>query len=175
LEFGAGASTIFWATKFDMVYTIESDLEWLIRVSAATDSLTNVELHYILSSKGNQVRGKDYQVLRDVFTQDLSLFPELKFDFESIDFELLESCISKAKFFFVDGGPRNLYMHLLAKFVDDDAVIFIDNSDQFYTTSGREALIYRGFKEIEFNSLGPLNHSATSTSVFIRSLESLEV
>ena len=75
--------------------------------------------------------------------------------------------------FFVDGGPRNLYMHLLAEYVDDNAVIFVDNSDQLYTYEGRNSLTIRGFKEIEFNSLGPLNHSATSTSIFIRDIRSL--
>jgi hypothetical protein len=74
---------------------------------------------------------------------------------------------------FVDGGLRNLYMYLLAEYADDNAVIFVDNSDQLYRYEGRTSLTVRGFKEIEFNSLGPLNHSATSTSVFIRDFRSL--
>ena len=103
----------------------------------------------------------------------MHLFPELNFEIEAINFDLIRNCISRANFFFVDGGPRNLFMQLLADFATDDSVIFVDNSDQYYTTFGRASLIAKGYKEIDFRSLGPLTHFATSTSLFFKRLDSI--
>lgn len=173
LEFGSGASTIYWASKFGNVYTIESDIDWLIKVSQVCANKQNVEVHSLIGSNAQTEIGKEFDGLRETFAEDLRLFPELEFEFNFIDFNLINNCIAKSRYFFVDGGPRNLYMEILAKSVNDDAVIIVDNSDQYYTKRGREILLECGFKEIEFNSLGPLNHSATSTSVFVKQLESL--
>ncbi len=62
-----------------------------------------------------------------------------------------------------------MYMQILADFAPENAVISVENSDHYYKTFGRISLIKKGFKEIEFCSLGPLNHSATSTSDFSKS------
>jgi hypothetical protein len=107
------------------------------------------------------------------FTNDLNFFPELDFNFNQINFDLIRKEILKANYFFVDGGPRNLYMNLIAKFAPADSIVIVDNSDQPYTMLGRNNLRDNGFKEIEFRSLGPLNHSATSTSVFMKNFNQL--
>ena len=90
-----------------------------------------------------------------------------------MNFNSIQQLIGKVNFFFVGEGPRNLHMYLLAEYTDDNAVIFAENSDQLYIYEGRNSLTVHGFMEIEFNSLGRLNHSATSTSVFIRDFRSL--
>lgn len=173
LEFGSGASTLYWATKFSKVFSVESDLDWLKRVQSVTATFPNVEIYSLFGNLFKQQSNLSISEARNVFSRDLELFHELNFDYEQINFDLIQQLIYKSNVFFVDGGPRNLYMYLLAEYVDDNAVIFVDNSDQFYTCEGRNFLTIRGFKEIEFNSLGPLNHSATSTSVFIRDFRSL--
>jgi len=173
LEFGSGASTIYWSTKFRNVYSIESDVDWLAQLTKASEPLRNVEVFSLLNDKPQSGVDNSFQELRQTFEQDLRLFPELDFRFNSINLKLILEHVSKSQYFFVDGGPRNLYMQILADTVNESAVIFVDNSDQYYTLIGRESLIKRGFKEIEFNSLGPLNHSAFSTSVFVMSLDSL--
>jgi hypothetical protein len=173
LEFGSGASTIYWGKKFGNVYAIESDVDWLRKVSQASAPLQNIKVFNLLNDIPQTVVDNTLKDLRETFEQDLRLFPELDFNFNMINFDLIYDYISKAQYFFVDGGPRNLYMQILAVSVNENAVIFVDNSDQYYTLIGRESLIKHGFKEIEFNSLGPLNHSATSTSVFVKSLDSL--
>ena len=173
LEFGSGASTLYWATKFSKVFSVESNLDWLKKVQSVTAPFPNVEIYSLFSNHFNSQSNQNILQTRNVFSHDLELFPELNFDYEQINFNLIQQLIYKSNVFFVDGGPRNLYMYLLAEYVDDNAVIFVDNSDQLYTYKGRNSLAIRGFKEIEFNSLGPLNHSATSTSVFIRDFRSL--
>jgi hypothetical protein len=173
LEFGSGASTLYWATKFSKVFSIESDLEWLKKVQTVAAPLANVETYSLFGNHFNSKSNPRISGAREVFSRDLELFPELNFEYEQINFNLIKQLIVKSNVFFVDGGPRNLYMYLLAEYVDDNAVIFVDNSDQLYTYEGRTSLAIRGFKEIEFNSLGPLNHSATSTSVFIIDFRSL--
>lgn len=173
LEFGSGASTLYWATKFSKVFSVESDLEWLKKVQSVTAPFPNVEIYSLFGNHLNSQSNQSISDTRNIFFHDLELFPELNFNYEQINFNLIQQLIEKSNVFFVDGGPRNLYMYLLAEYVDDNAVIFVDNSDQLYTYEGRTSLTIRGFKEIEFNSLGPLNHSATSTSVFIRDFRSL--
>jgi hypothetical protein len=173
LEFGSGASTLYWATKFSKVFSVESDLEWLKKVQSVTAPFPNVEIYSLFGNHFNSQSNQSIFRYHNIFFHDLELFPELNFNYEQINFNLIQQLIEKSNVFFVDGGPRNLYMYLLAEYVDDNAVIFVDNSDQLYTYEGRTSLTIRGFKEIEFNSLGPLNHSATSTSVFIRDFRSL--
>lgn len=173
LEFGSGASTMYWATKFARVLSIESDLNWFEKMQSATIQIANVTVCNLWTDDSSSHQGEIYSKAKSVFEMDLKLFPELNLAFKNINFDLVYKCVQESSVFFVDGGPRNLYMYLLSEWVDDSAVIFVDNSDQLYTSEGRNLLTLREFKEIEFNSLGPLNHSATSTSIFIKNLNSL--
>lgn len=173
LEFGSGASTIYWASRFAFVEAFESDQIWFLKVKEASKQFPNIQIHNLISNNLSDTIKTSSRKYLKIFREDLLLFPELNFDFEAINFKLIRECISRATYYFVDGGPRNLYMYMLADLAPDNAVIFVDNSDQYYTSFGRNSLLKEGFKEIEFNSLGPLNHSATSTSVFFRNLDSI--
>ena len=173
LEFGSGASTIYWSSHFKTIYTIETDHQWFELVKKTCLDLINVNPFLLYKKHRIDSNQKDASGWERVFDIDRSLFPEINFQFELIDFELILSLISKSEYFFIDGGPRNLYMHLIAHYADLNSIVIVDNSDQYYTLSGREELLKCGYKEIVFNSLGPLNHSAFSTSVFVSNFESL--
>ena len=175
LEFGSGASTVFWAEKFSNVVAIETHSKWIIEVRRVCSKLKNVVVHNLLfdqlETSNDGLKFDDHTF--DYFTKDLKFFTELNFSFLEINFELIVKEIAIAHYIFVDGGPRNLYMKLIANFASNEAVVIVDNSDQAYTNPGRISLKESGFREIEFRSLGPLNHSATSTSVFIKNFGSL--
>lgn len=174
LEFGSGASTFYWATRFEDVLSIESDYGWYERVKLASVNLKNVDIEFLLSNKQKALNLPTIKELESVFIEDLSYFPELNFALSDIDVNMIIDEIKKSNCFFVDGGPRNSYMYLISLFAKNDSLIFVDNSDQYYTEPGRRKLEDAGYKEIEFNSLGPLNHSATSTSIYIRNLDILQ-
>ncbi len=104
---------------------------------------------------------------------DKFLFPEVIGEFELIDFDHIANLAASADWIFVDGGPRNFYTNFVLRYVKEESIFVLDNTDETYTKCSRDALKQAGYAEISFHSLGPLNPSSWSTSVFVKSFDSL--
>lgn len=175
LEFGSGASTLYWANAFKTVDSIESDSEWLSREKGTVVDNTKIHLH---SLTGNSYRvdlnEQNWNTLKEIFDDDKSYFPEVTHNFEDVDVLNLTRLISKADWIFIDGGPRNFYTKLVLTCAKPGVVFVLDNTDEAYTLPARTALLKANFVEIPFHSLGPLNPYSWTTSIFISSLEVLK-
>ncbi len=171
LEFGSGASTLYWAASFKNVISVESDLEWFTRVKNAVANKKNITLHSILGSS-NQTKydNQEWESLKDSYDKDRILFPEVVYSFDDLDLSNLASVIPDADWIFIDGGPRNFYTEFALIFAKPGVIFVLDNSDEEYTLPARASLIEANFVEIPFHSLGPLNPFSWTTSIFITSL-----
>lgn len=175
LEFGSGASTLFWAKHFTRVDSVESDDLWFSEVGALVENLSNVSLHPLTVSKKSQnLRWNTYSAFQEVFELDKSFFPEVSNKFEDIDFVFLAEKVSKADWIFIDGGPRNFYCLFALTYARKETIFVLDNADEDYTLPARQMLMESDFIEIPFHSLGPLNPFSWTTSIFIRSIEQLK-
>jgi hypothetical protein len=104
---------------------------------------------------------------------DKFLSPEVIGEFELIDFDHIANLAASADWIFVDGGPRNFYTNFVLRYVKEESIFVLDNTDETYTKCSRDALKQAGYAEIPFHSLGPLNPFSWSTSVFVKSFDSL--
>ncbi len=106
LEFGSGASTIYWASRFAFIEVFESDSIWFLKVKNASEKISNIDVHRLTTGNPSKKIESFSKTCLKVFTEDLLRFPELNFDFEEINFKLICECISRSTYFFVDGVPK---------------------------------------------------------------------
>ena len=171
LEFGTGASTIFWQRKFGHVIGIETDCAWRDQVTslvADTENVSILPLCRVDTFAADQ--SNNFSSFKETFNFDLHTFPELKCNFNHINFDILVDSVKNADWIFIDGGARNFYTAISVDYAKPGAVIVLDNSDSDYTLPARKLLKGQGFAEIPFHSLGPLNPFSWTTSVFVKDL-----
>lgn len=175
LEFGSGASTLFWADHFRKVDSVESDKLWLERVQILVSNIPNITLHPLKGGNNSKDIIADSQsAFHEVYEKDRSLFPEISNEFWEIDFDALKKIVGNADWIFIDGGPRNFYCEFSLSYARKDTIFVLDNADEDYTLIARNSLIKYGYIEVPFHSLGPLNPFSWTTSVFVSSLEQLK-
>ena len=169
LEFGGGASTIYFSKRARNVRTLEFDTDWSKYLRIATKDLINCEIispsidsALLKAWAQSEQENLDFEVLTDV-------------DFELDAFVvLIKQMFYEADVVLIDGGPRNIAMIAASKFAKSSAVVIVDNSERDGLRSGIYALRREGFVEIPMKGLGPLNHSEWITSFFIRDLTALK-
>ena len=166
VEFGGGASTVWFSRRASEVKTYEFDANWAHLLSEQLTDRTNVE---IVQPKVN------VGVLR-AFNADpnsgLDSVSDLDNPFDPFICSAREH-LSTADLILIDGGPRNLAMFLASQYAALQAIVIVDNSD---TEALREGVVYlldAGYIEIPFRGLGPLNPYQWITSIFVRDLDSL--
>ena len=175
LEFGSGASTLFWADHFRQVDSVETDESWLERVQVLVANIPNIALHALTGGKNlKDFIGKSKSAFHEIYEMDRTLFPEVSKEFMDIDFNALKEMVRNADWIFIDGGPRNFYCEFSLAYARKGTIFVLDNADEDYTLIARNSLIKYGYVEIPFHSLGPLNPFSWTTSVFVSSLEQLK-
>jgi hypothetical protein len=182
LEFGSGASTLYFSNRANSVVSVEFDHEWLVAMSNL--SLENKNLILIDGSSatwgfestpgnGDHLRGKNAIIIR-AYDHDLQCGLAIKS--YSYNMDLLCSNIKvqimNSDIIFIDGHYRNTVMAIVAA-EKYKKIIIVDNSDTKNTQLGIQYLINAGFKELPFHSLGPLNPYGSTTSIFY--LESFDL
>ncbi len=171
LEFGTGASTIFWQRKFGHVIGIETDGAWRDQVASLVEDKDNVSILPLCRlDTFSADQSSNFSSFQETFNFDRRTFPELKCDFDHINFDFLVESVRAADWIFIDGGARNFYTAISVDFAKPGTVIVLDNSDSDYTFPARKTLKEQGFAEIPFHSLGPLNPFSWTTSVFVKDL-----
>lgn len=181
LEFGAGASTLYFAKRSSKVISYEFDTEYYQSLEFVSTDFINTEIRnldpeYLQINVQHDSKSTieiDPRMLLCV-AEDSRMFGinASFFSYEEIYNEVVNA-IDNSNLVFIDGGPRNTALFLTAKFAKGDTIVIVDNSDQAYLNSGIAELKAAGFLEIPFAGLGPLNPYKSQTSFFVKSLESV--
>jgi hypothetical protein len=180
LEFGSGASTIYFSSRSKKVVSFEFDSDYYPIIKAATREYTNLEIYEFgflshLNSKNFEL-SPEFEISEALDTcmiTDLNLFGlNAKYIFEKDHYIKIKNSIQEADLIFIDGGPRNTELLLSAIHARHNTIILVDNTDSDYLKNGIWMLRLYGFKEIPFAGLGPLNPYESQTSIFIKNLDS---
>jgi predicted O-methyltransferase YrrM len=174
VEFGSGASTLYFSNRCKELISYEFDDEWFNLVSKSV-SQPNVLIK-------NRPSKEKSNTSIDVKVANLKEW-HLDFTlggFRSEDWALdqindlnmeIASDLENTDFVFIDGGPRNAISEICAKYSSPGTVILLDNADQPYLEFARNEFKSQAFVEFPFTGLSPLNPYATTTSFFIKDLQ----
>jgi hypothetical protein len=181
VEFGSGASTFWFAARCQDFKSLEFDSAYyrLLTEIPTLESTTLVDasglINYLIKA-GQDLDKYQIYIDRDLENEDTKKTPpnvDSKFNGENLVTKIRQE-IASADCVFIDGGPRNFLIALAAELLKSEALLVIDNTDMDYLQLGLAVLKSKGFKEIPFVGFGPLNNYEWQTSIFIKSLESLD-
>ena len=181
VEFGAGASTVYFAKRSKKVTSYEFDSTYYNEIRALSKDFSNAQIFNHDPSNAIVISG---DILIPEFEEDKQLVSCLDEDLSRFGIDtksILQTefylsalkNISEADLIFIDGGPRNLALVLAARFAKESAIVIVDNSEQNYIKLGIDILSSAGFHELPFAGIGPLNPYKWQTSFFVRNLEAL--
>lgn len=168
LEFGGGASTIYFAQKCNKVLCIEFSKSWHEVLEKTLVGYKNTRLVY--ANAINEQSGGywiELDLLLQAYSHDTSNFDlkELPHIIENfIKFSYQE--IKETDLVFIDGGYRNLEIIIAAYASNNSLGIIIDNADFSTTSFGVKKLKELGYIEIPFHGLSPLNAYSSTTSLY---------
>lgn len=144
LEYGSGNSTLWWARRARTVTSIESSSDWFRHVSNLTPNNCKLLLRPV-----NEERSHPEELERYVETVDsLGMFDVVVVDGINSS-GIRRRCMDKALDHLRTGG-----------------LFILDNSDWLPLTC--QIMRDRGFFELDFSGLGPLNDFAETTSLFFQ-------
>ncbi len=181
-EFGAGNSTLWWATRARDVVSVEHDPTW-------ADQLINLKLPNValkVRTMGEPISFAHSEIFIKEFSP-LNLAPKISADptrnyraglldseFHSYASVLLDYPKGYFNIIVVDGMARVLTAWLASRQLAENGIIIFDNSDRDEYKEAYEYLEQQGFARIDFSSMGPLNTYEWCTSIFVKSLRSLK-
>jgi predicted O-methyltransferase YrrM len=168
LEFGGGASTIYFAQKCRKVLCIEFSKSWHEVLEKTLVDYKNTRLVY---ANAINEQSSEYSIERGLLLQAYS-HDTLNFDLKElpntienfIKFTYQE--IKETDLVFIDGGYRNLNIIIAAYASNNSLGIIVDNVDFSTTSFGVKKLKELGYIEIPFHGLSPLNAYSSTTSIF---------
>jgi hypothetical protein len=174
LEFGSGASTIWFARNCKAVKSYEFDSGYYhdIKnfVNLTNGLIVNVSDESYASSPEELATNLEKLLANDRQQSDLG--SDFWDTFNPARFcSKIKNEIQDADLISIDGGPRNFLMGLASADAKTNAIIVVDNSDVNYVRLGVPSLIAAGFVEIPLSGPGPLNPYEWQTSIFLKSLE----
>ena len=183
VEVGSGASTIYWSRKTKRVTSFEFDSSWYEKLFSELKGSKNVSLNLIKTDNINRNTTDPYflEVLHHigVFSEEPASSEVLKQELLDIsrcgDFvQSLISSLKTANVVLIDGNFRNICLFMAGIYCQADSIIILDNSERDAYKAGRIALESHGYIEIPFCGLGPINPYSWTTSIYLKSLRSLD-
>ena len=156
-EFGAGNSSIYWAKKAKSVISIEHSPEWF-KIIKANDKFKYENLDIQLVEIPEDLKKKGYHVM--AFTND-----------ENAYVHSLKNLNRKFDIVVVDGLFRNSCILNSLESLKPGGVIFLDNTSRIYEKDlklGTDFLAEKGFRRIDFRSVGPIYSTKSSTTIFYK-------
>ena len=162
LEFGGGASTVWFSRFFESVVCIESDATYKQQIQSVVGSnAVVIDFHEIASSPNSL----DIPVaLLDFDRKDMPLANINEFLGKLAS---VAQMVREADLILIDGGPRNVYLWLARQFCTPSSILVVDNTDQPYTQPGLALFDSANFLKIPFFGLSPINSYPGETSVLI--------
>lgn len=141
-EYGSGNSTCWWASRVAAVDAVENDRIWFKQVETMLQPYENATVTFVEAS-GDKGKTGTY-----------------------------EKAVAKAgepyHIVVVDGRNRVACAKQAAEHLTADGVIIWDNTDRPEYREGMDYLAQKGFKQIAFTGLAPVNSNRMETSVFYR-------
>jgi len=181
-EFGAGNSTLWWASRASEVVSVEHDPTWADQL--INRNLPNVVLN--VRTMGEPVSFAHSEIFIKEF-YPLNLAPKISGDptrnyraglldneFHSYAAVLLDYPKGYFNIIVVDGMARVLTAWLASRQLAENGIIVFDNSDRKEYEEAYQFLEQQGFVRIDFCSMGPLNTYEWCTSIFVKSLRPLK-
>jgi hypothetical protein len=180
-EFGAGNSSLWWATRSSLVVSVDHNEAWISRLAKACPE----NLKLIHKPRGAQPL---LTVDASIMAAAQSMAAEQvvsKSDAHNVEHGLLinefigyaTTLIEYPRGYFdvivVDGMARSFCAYLAAMWVKPHGFIVFDNSDRWQYGIGYEVLRDFGFGRVDFFGAGPVNTCEWSTSIFFRELTQL--
>jgi hypothetical protein len=144
-EYGCGNSTIWFAQRVNWVDAVENDKNWIAKIQ-------------------NQLSDNTAIVYRKVQ--------------ENENGEYAKAIATTGKFYdivVVDGRDRNHCIKQAEKYLSPQGVIVLDNSDRPDYQEGINFLLSKGFKKIDFIGIVPIVAMVSSTSVFYKNENCLNI
>lgn len=163
LEFGGGASTVYFSRKSTKVHTIELDELYLDALQAL--GLKNAEFF--------EFPGSGPLDLEDFATSMKSLVAlevgESPQDIERVlrDAQAIKALVESADLILIDGGPRRIYGEIVSRFARRDATIIVDNTDRPALAELVESFSDEHYLKIPFAGMGPLNSYGWVTTFMV--------
>lgn len=177
VEFGSGASTVWFSERCKKITSYEFDSSYAVKTIQKCKT-NNLEI-ITMDNFQTQNSDKPTESFQTLIEKDLQILdPAEKQIVATIDFKRftkdVEEKIRAADLVVIDGGMRNLAIHLTAEYANRNALVFVDNTDVTQIRSGLSPLKTHDFMEIPFSGLTPLNPYGSQTSLFLRSLINVE-
>lgn len=177
VEFGAGASTVFFTKQKANITSFEFDSEYFDKINPiiGATNLTLVDVSKLKALGEDEIRNHNLIMLIENDKSNTDLDSGFWSNFKIVNvLPLFSQTISEADIVFIDGGLRNFATGVAALSMKPDAILIIDNSDIEYVQFGFASLKEAGFVEIPFYGPGPLNPYEWKTSVFVKTLNALK-
>jgi hypothetical protein len=177
VEFGSGASTVWFSERCKKITSYEFDSSYASQTKLKCKA-KNLEI-VTMDNFQNQDLNKPIESIQVLIEKDLQILDLVaKQIVATIDFkrfmEDVEKKIREADLVVIDGGMRNLAIHLTAEYANRNTLVLVDNTDVTQIRSGLSPLKTHDFIEIPFSGLTPLNPYGSQTSLFLRSLVNIE-
>ncbi|GAB6283366.1 MAG: hypothetical protein STSR0008_21310 [Ignavibacterium sp.] len=136
-EYGAGNSTLFFASRVQQIFSIETSKDWYERIKKNLPH--NAELFYW-----------DPQIDKNLYT------------------EIINSTNRKYDIIVVDANDRNECMINSYKYLNENGVIILDDSEREEYKEGINFILKEGFKKLDFWGFSPGLFYKKCTSIFYR-------
>jgi hypothetical protein len=167
LEFGSGASTLYFSRRCKSVISYETSRYWYNLFYQKLSP--NCLMHFVSKDFWkNVLQHESSDKLNDLFAHDcLHIFePESGASSTSVYDIILN--LKSADVILIDGGPRNTTMSLVAKYCKSGALVIIDNTDAAHNQLGLEFMESSQFLRIPFWGIGPINTWEWETSIYFK-------
>jgi hypothetical protein len=139
VEFGAGESTFFWASRVGEVLSVEHDAAWHAQLSARVP--VNVTVVHEPFAAGDPAR---YAAAAD-------------------------RALGRAHLVLVDGPERDVTLRHAVRLLRDDGVLVLDNAKRALYAPAIEVLVSdHSFRRLDFVGMGPGAVRECATAVFYR-------
>lgn len=182
LEYGSGNSSRWWSRRVKEVVSVEHDPEWADALRRERiQNLTVVErvMHDMPGPACDKLLREEYfpcsafgvtspdptrNYRAGLLDGEYAAYAAVGLEYPAGHFDVIV----------VDGMARVLTAWIAARQVADSGIIIFDNSDRAEYEAGYQLLRKAGFQRIDFWGLGPINPYEWCTSLFLKSLKSLE-
>lgn len=177
VEFGSGASTVWFSERCKKITSYEFDSSYAIQTKKKCKT-NNIEI-VTMDEFQDPNAIKPNNSIQSLIEKDLQILDQGSRQIAAtIDIQLfmehVEAHVREADLIIIDGGMRNLAIHLAAEYANSNALVLVDNTDVEQIYSGLLPLQTQGFFEIPFSGLTPLNPYESQTSLFLRSLVNIK-
>lgn len=160
LEFGSGASTIWFQRKGAHVVSFESDEIFLMEMKEKISTLSNIRIQ-----EYPRLNNLEFGKFGIESKNELS-----KYNLENLDLQEFEKLICSnldTDIVVIDGGPRQLIASYILKMQFLPSLVILDNTDRDDEKIVANIFKKSGYLEIPFHGLGPLNPYGWTTSIFV--------